>query len=349
MMLILKRYFLLLSVLVISLFSAVSAHADAPMCGKIFVREIKLRDLKDVERMRVMTYNLENFYYNVNKIATEGRAQEKYQDIAEIILDQRPEVLVLQEVHSKKSLEDFNYYELQDRYDVYVSSGNQSGGQNIAFMVKKDLNLKVEIKTNKDHEWFDPAQNELDYLFDRDFPAMILREGSNTNPALIVFGHHGKAMIDRPGDPKSTQLRTEQIKRITMILEDYGQVYGKETPILVAGDFNADVHRAKEVNSIKSIFNDVFEYSPIVRELFERYTHTYHPRNKPSEAHAMDAIFVNSTLKEAIKSARVFRYRDELGLIKPLPQTPDQRSENPSDHFPIIVDIDVQPLIRVSP
>ncbi|MNL69615.1 hypothetical protein D3C87_1944970 [compost metagenome] len=93
------------------------------------------------------------------------------------------------------------------------------------------------------------------------------------------------------------------------------------------------------------MFKDAFDFSPTVRDLFDRYTHTFHPHNAPMQATALDAVFVNGRLKEAIKSARVFHYRDELGLEKPLPTNSVERSENPSDHFPIIVDIDVQPLL----
>ena len=345
---VLKQYLLgFLALILVFIGAPLAASAQAPLCSRIFATDIKVRELNELARLRVMTYNLENFNYNVRKLDRDPRAQEKYENIAEVILDQRPEVLVLQEVHSKKSLEDFNSDLLQDRYEVFVVSGNESGGMNLAFMLKRDLNLKTEIKSHKDQEWYDPAQKEVDYLFDRDFPALILREGNKDHPALIVFAHHGKSMMDRPGDPKSVKMRTEQIRRMEEILIKFSETYGKETPTIVAGDFNTDVLRSSEISSLKNVFRDVFDFSPIVRDLFDRYTHTFHPHLGPTQATALDAIFVNGTLRDSIKSARVFHYRDEMGFEKPLPTSSAERAENPSDHFPIIVDIDVQPLLGV--
>lgn len=341
-----KRFLFCFFISIAAFFQAFAAQAQAPQCSRIFVHEIKVRELQELSRLRVMTYNLENFNYNSRKIDLDPRAQEKYENIAEVILDQRPEVLVLQEVHSKKSLEEFNSNMLQDRYEVFVVSGNDSSGMNLAFMIKRDLNLKTEIKSHKDQEWFDPASKEVDYLFNRDFPALILRQENKTGPALIVFAHHGKSMNDRPGDPKSVKMRTAQISRIKDILLQFSETYGKETPTIVAGDFNTDILRGSEITSLKNVFRDVFDFSPIVRDLFDRYTHTFHPHQGPTQATALDAIFANQALKDAIKSARVFHYRDELGVEKPLPANSEQRAENPSDHFPIIVDIDVAPLLR---
>jgi hypothetical protein len=70
----------------------------------------------------------------------------------------------------------------------------------------------------------------------------------------------------------------------------------------------------------------------------KRVTHTFHQGGSTS-AKQMDAIFVRNAESDQIMSAKIYRYRDDNGVVKGIPQSYREREMNPSDHFPVVVDM----------
>lgn len=336
-------------ILILSLFIAEASLASAAQCSDLFTQIRVTRYLRDLPRLRLMTYNLENFYIEPGGSKVQLKSPEKVQGVAEVVLDQRPDILIVQEVQSQSALETFNRDFLKERYETYLIEGNDGRGINVGFLVKKDLAVSVELQSHKDFKWIDPVKNVEEVIFSRDLPALIIRETESSRPSLVIFGNHGKSKRDRPGDPESLKLRTAQIEAIAYITQAYKQRFGEDTPIVVAGDFNTNVGNGPELRPLRADFVDAFDVSPTERNGLDRSTHTFHPRGKQVQAHEMDAFFLNEMLVDAVKSARVYRYRDRNGIEKPLPETYDLRAENPSDHFPVVVDIALDPLLQVNP
>jgi endonuclease/exonuclease/phosphatase family metal-dependent hydrolase len=315
-----------------------------PRCEFLFTKQLESKSLYELDRIRLMTFNLENFSF---KRTEEGLPTKKVQDIANIILDQRPDVVILQEIYNKESIGDFNLTLLQDRYRVEYIEGEKGSAHHITFLVKKSLKIRYEIRSHIGEKWFDPALQKDVELFNRDFPALIVwpLEAQNARPALIVFGNHGKSRIDRPGDPDSMLMRTAQIFRMQKIASEMKQEFGKHVPMVIAGDFNANLTNSSFIHPLRKVFEDAFNLSPVPKEHYERITHTYHG-SKESSASPLDAFFVNKTLSEYVWSVRVYRYRDKEGNVIPLPENTEQRLLQPSDHYPVILDISAEPLMR---
>ena len=89
---------------------------------------------------------------------------------------------------------------------------------------------------------------------------------------------------------------------------------------------------------------DSFDLSTTKLTAEERITHTFHPRGAETKNSQLDAVLANKSGSSLISKAEVYRYKNTDGSIKSLPKTYDERELNPSDHFPVIVEIDLSKL-----
>ncbi|MEK7357130.1 MAG: hypothetical protein AAB250_11825 [Bdellovibrionota bacterium] len=119
------------------------------------------------------------------------------------------------------------------------------------------------------------------------------------------------------------------------IIDGYRRKYGKDVPLMIAGDFNTTVTNSPEVKPVKDRMIDAFDVKGLKGNA--RVTHTFHPNGGKTENNQIDAVFVSSSLASSVLEAGVYRYKDSNGREIPLPTTWDERSENPSDHFPVFV------------
>lgn len=313
------------------------------------------RDLSDVKQLKIMEYNVENMFMHLGKYAkmplkdfekmtdSELKSDSDLQGVATAIKDENPDLMVVEEVEDIETLSTFASKYLNGAYQAYLVDGNDDRGIQIGYLVKKDLPLSITLESHKDVTWVDPTDHQTDKLFSRDAPALLIRrqrDRSDAPPALIFIGNHAKSQRDRGGDPGSNILRTAQMKAIGSIVDDYQKEYGPNTPIILGGDFNVDVRNNPQVQPIRDRMDDAFDIMG-VRGL-DRVTQTFHPRNGSAEFHQLDALFVAPCLKDNVVSIEAYRYKDASGNAKPLPQTFEERSRNPSDHFPIVMTLTTQ-------
>jgi endonuclease/exonuclease/phosphatase family metal-dependent hydrolase len=147
---------------------------------------------------------------------------------------------------------------------------------------------------------------------------------------------HAKSKRDREGDRESLIWRTAQINNATEILEDLS-LSNPKTPFVWGGDFNTGMS-SSEMNAVSESFEDVFNATPDTVARNDRVTHTYHPKRGSTHKAQMDGLFVRNT---RVITARIYRYRNTDGSVKPIPDTIEERNENPSDHFPIYSDFEI--------
>jgi len=364
-----RSLFVLAAFLVIQLLMIAPVQANGPAgpsCSGILldsapaINQSKLRPQISVTRnsneipsLRLMTYNVENLFMHVGEFDRVGpnqleqihpeqvKSEKNLLGVAHAIKESNPDILVLQEVEGLETLIEFNNKYLKGQYHPILLRGNDFRGIEIAFLVKKDLPLKVVAESHKDLQWQDPAEgNKTVPVFTRDLPALIFYR-KNTDPArssplFVLLGNHGKSKRDRPGDPGSNYQRTEQYHQTSQVISDYLQRFGPNTPILLAGDFNTDVQSSPEVSMLRNQLQDVFDTTRSSQE--NRITHTYHPRQGDTVRAQLDAVMVTPGFSGSILQAVTYRYKDADGQALPIPQNHQERSENPSDHFPIVVD-----------
>lgn len=315
---------------------------------------IPKRALNTVREIKVLQYNVENLFMSVGKHellptnasfkrVTDAEVKPEWQleGVATPMLEFKPDLMILEEVESIDALTQFNSDYLSGAYRPLLVKGNDERGINIGFYVKKDLPLDITMESHKDMTWTDPTTRQVQKLFSRDVPAvMVRREGEVGTPLLIVLGNHAKSKRDRNGDPLSEKLRSAQYQAIGQIIDGYIAKYGKDVPIMIAGDFNTDVRNSPSVKPVRDRMVDAFDLKGLTG--LARVTHTFHPNGGQAEYNQIDAVFVSPSLSKSITTASVYRYKDQSGREKPLPKTYDERGKNPSDHFPVMVTVSTE-------
>lgn len=323
------------------------------------------RSLASLKELRVGTYNVLNLMEKVGKHvpdpANPGRMlkvsdrtpKEEWQlrEQAKAILESDLDVVALQEVENIAALEEFNRRYLGGAYKTTLIEGNDPRGIDIAFLVKKDIPFQAEQRSHKGETWNDPTQGGAQAaVFSRDLTSLVVRAPGISKPLFVLLGTHFKSKRDRPGDPESAILRVAQMERATEVAARYRAEFGDDVPLMLAGDFNGDLNEGPEfaplwvqaglVNSL-----DLGE-KPLRAE--ERVTHTYHPKDGPSHAAQMDGVLVSKSLAALVRRAEVYRYKNADGSAKAIPRTYQERAQNPSDHFPLFLTLDFQPLLRAA-
>lgn len=330
-------------------------YAPAPVFEPDFKR-------KSVRRLRVMSYNVLNLFTHVgshsridaeNLVPKEGSAQQPksrhdLEHIQRTIAESHSDIVVLQEVESKQALvEGLIAGKNFGKYKAYLTEGNDGRGIDVGFLVRNDLPLTVEMRSFVQTKAFDPVEQRDVKVFSRDFPLLILRNSDTNETVLVVAGVHAKSQRDRPGDPKSSQLRQLQFQTKTEILNLVKTEFGDQAPIVVAGDFNTDVQNSRDHEPLAEAMRSAFEVAELSTPREDRITHTYHPRDQngvdlPAVMSQMDEILVSPSLAQKVREATVVRYLHPT-TRQPLPfaQTYAERKKQPSDHLPILIELDL--------
>lgn len=320
-----------------------------------------VRSLESIKQLKVGSYNVLNLFENVGKHVPDPENPGKLKKVSDVkpkdeaslraqgkvILENDLDVVALQEVENVAALADFNANYLDGKYDVFLIEGNDERGIDVAFLVKKDLPFAVEQRSHKEETWVDPILGgEPTKLFSRDLTSLVVRAPGKPQPLFVLFGVHFKSKRDRGGDPESRIMRGAQVNRAAEIIGRYRAEFGEETPVMIAGDFNGEVPNESE---FKPLFEaagliDSFDATPNPPSDKDRVTHTYHPKGGATHYGQMDAVLVSKGLRGAVKKAEVYRYKDEDGKVRAIPKTYEERSQNPSDHFPVVVTLDFAPI-----
>lgn len=310
--------------------------------------------------LKFMTYNVENFFVRAGKMVwTSSRSQTKAQGrdkaqyksheetewIRDIIEQERPDFLFLQEIDGEPALKKMASEELHGLYRPFVIKGNDARGIQVGFLVRTDLPFDYEYITHKDMMFKDPVDGGLSPLFSRDVPALVVRKKGQKDPLFILLGNHAKSKRDRDGDPESVKWRTAQYNGIAQIIEKFKAQFGAKIPIMLAGDFNAEIATASEIAAIRPHLKSAFDRSEESVTSEERVTHTFHPTGGRTVRSQFDDLMMTLSFGSPLWTY-IYRYLDKDGNVMPIPETYEQRSRQPSDHFPVIVIIDINELLR---
>lgn len=318
---------------------------------------VVLRRPEEIEKLTVVAYNMLNLGSHVGKFAwdpatgtfTKIKAGQSKQarfreEQAAILAEIGADAVIAPEVEGLSALEQFVAHDAGHAYHPILQTGNDGRGIDIGMMLRRDLPLRWEIRSNKHVAFHDPVTNQRMKLFSRDIPVMILRLGDDPRPLLVLVGTHFKSKRDRPGDRESRILRKAQVDGAVSIVDELFREFGSDAPIVFGGDFNGSIHAEAEFASLKKALAlaDAFDLMTPPMTDAERITHTYHPQRGPVSKAQLDALFVSRGIQHCLEKAYVYRYRDASGHVKPIPNTIGQRKDNPSDHFPVVTEFDFQ-------
>ncbi len=252
--------------------------------------------------MKIMTFNLQNDYSIITK---KSSFSQRMPSIIKIINDNDPDIIGVQEMTSlmKKTLtRKLNKYHFvgKSRYSKNITTNEHND-----ILIKKNIDI-IENRTF----WLSESPQHSGSRFKLSiFPRICTCSLISINgQKLRIYNTHLDHLF------KST--RNNQLTKLTKIMKMHNQ----EIPAILMGDFNATISSS----SIEKFESNNSNLISIYKKLEPSFTH----HNKNGESYfskePIDYIYVSYKLKQS-----------KPKIIKDKPF-----EVYPSDHYPLIVDIE---------
>jgi endonuclease/exonuclease/phosphatase family metal-dependent hydrolase len=318
--------------------------------------------------LKICVYNVENLFLAKDDIlyhpGQELKSKKKVEQLAKAITNIDADIYALSEVGGEKSLEVLNKDYLNDSYDIYFHLSNSDRGIHNGYLVKKDLDYKIKVKTNKTRPINFNFQFEVktnrnrkaaglkpyykSHLFSRDALELHLTSKSKKNPDFILLNTHLKSQWDRKGyDFRGEQRRKHEFSELLNIRDDR-QVEFPDAHILLMGDFNGNASDINTDPEFKSIYqNEKLDYRDILSLLklpkSQRCTFVAFHRTGKQLIHQLDYLFLPPALHNHIitEESGVYYYMNDQSAPLPIPGFKNQKQLLPSDHYPICVSLKI--------
>lgn len=301
-------------------------------------------DLKDAQWKRLSS----SIYPN--------KSLKKALEISKALLEIDADIVMLCEVGGLESLTNLNKLFLNSQYSCYLIEGNSDRNIDVGFLVKKKMTFQVEVKTNKNrpinylypHEresmekGYSDAANSSHY-FSRDVVELYLSQGEA--PAFLqIFLTHLKSRLDPERiDPNGFERRQAELKTLLDIYEESRSQ--RKVPTIVAGDFNGNASRVNTDEEFKEIYSrtDLLDVLEVCQLPIEERATFYQVRNGGrAEGRQIDYAFLSKELQPLLRaqSSYVYQYKNHRGEIIPPPRSLDAKLQLPSDHYPLVFEIE---------
>jgi endonuclease/exonuclease/phosphatase family metal-dependent hydrolase len=257
------------------------------------------------------------------------------------IQDINPDILMLVEVGGRESLDHFNHSFLKDTYTAYFVETNSNRSIDLAFLVKKDLKWTITTLSHREtpiHVGLS-RNSPTKARFSRDVAELRLHRGRQLE--LILLLTHFKSKLSTDTDYQGRDLRQAEA---TALAELYQKISAQhpDVPIVVGGDLNSDLS-SPELEALRKTnlldFHDVIETPAEDRISFVHFDYTgqAHPQ-------VLDYLLISPHLSTKVlkEKSQTYRYKSYYDTPHPLPRTVHQRYHMPSDHYPVVLTLDLQ-------
>jgi len=314
--------------------------------------------------LSILCFNLENFFLTSESLAPSRglvnlKDKSKVDDIARMIKEIDLDVCALSEVGGSTSLEHFNKNYLNDKYDVHLIEGNSDRGIEVGYLVKKELPFKINLFSHKNKELNfiypnDEIENQksLDkggeithgkQKFSRNVLELELIHNSSTKQ-FNIFLVHFKSQWDRRGDDfRGKGHRKAEADGLVEIVKERKKS-SPDSHIILTGDFNGRVKGETEDPEFDSLrlmnFKDILEFKDLPQE--KKYSMVQFNQNQ-REFIQLDYILMLDETQNLIEKEKsgLVRFKDPKGNQIPLPRTLYDRNRLPSDHFPLVLTLNL--------
>jgi endonuclease/exonuclease/phosphatase family metal-dependent hydrolase len=277
----------------------------------------------------------------------ENKPLGKLQALARSFEIWQADIIALGEVGGEESLRNFNRLFLEHNYRPLLIEGNSDRAIDLGFLVKKDLPLNVEVRSNRErylgfhypHE--KTPSDPQGHKFSRDVAELHLSTDGKLR--AVVFLVHLKSkrdpdLIDAGG---ARRRRAEFDCLVDIVGERSREHPGVD--FIVAGDFNGQVTGPGAEPEFQSLARtdwvDVFDLLGVPRE--KRSTYFPPDLARKSDGVQLDYAFVARDRAHRVRGAEVGGFHNPFGLVLRKPANALERELIPSDHLPIVVDWEV--------
>lgn len=342
------------------LLSMTGPQAQSLTCQKIFPVKHPANTGYLPKTLRFLSFNMENLT-QVNLGSSpkrpfrnqQAKPEKETMGVADVLLDVQPDIVLAQEIFRRQALNHLDDQHTGNSYDTIFRHGNDPRGIHLAQMVKKGLPLEFKTISHHNLKWSNPFRGGTEQpLFSRDLPVTLVFIKGVKSPVLIYANMHAKSKrigdTELPGE--GAAIRKAQMEGTARILKQFQAKYGEDIPMLVAGDFNSDVNKENDVAPLRQFLRNAFDVLNPPVSSRDRTTHVFIETDKVSDKQTihndqMDAFFVNAAFEKFIINSYVYRYRDQSYQL-PLPKSYEDKKDLPSDHYPIVLEIDFQGLLE---
>lgn len=276
--------------------------------------------------------------------------------LADSLLHIDADIVCINEVGGQESLANFTRFFLGGKYVPHLIEGNSDRGIDIGYLVKKDFQLRPELRTHKNrpiqflypHEQQTGLFNQPDFektakshYFSRDCAELRLYGTDSSKPALVMLLVHLKSKLDPDGiDPEGKERRRAEVNTLVNIYREVRAEFNPPVPVIVSGDFNGCARKDRLSEEFAHLgTTDLENVIEIIGQDGEQAaTQIQFNRGGQIQCLQIDFIFISPDLKKHLvgEGVEVFRYHSDLNVPLPLPQTLDQRLYMPSDHYPVV-------------
>lgn len=289
----------------------------------------------------------------------DNKPLKKTKELAAALLDINADILMLCEVGGLESLKNFNEHFLNNAYSPVLIEGNSDRNIDVGFLIKKEQPYYFDILSNKNRpiNYLYPHERALStedqqlalqsssHKFSRDVVELRLFQKDREKPFIIILLTHLKSRLDPDKiDPNGFERRRAELLTLVDIYNELETKHQK-TPIVVCGDFNGNASAQDTDEEFKAIYEktalkDVFEITGLSKE--ERATYYQVKSGSRTEGRQIDFCFLPPQLHPLInkKQSLVYRYKNHLGLPHDIPYNLDAKLNLPSDHYPIIFELE---------
>ncbi len=293
--------------------------------------------------LKLMTFNILTLYGHKADEAAAYAAKK-----AKAIKEADPDILFLQEIEERQLLNRFAREELADSYVPLFIKNNEGKGQQYGVLVKRGLGANLEMHSFKN------LKSGGQRSFTRDAQVTVVKDPSTDAPLLNIINVHLKSMRDKKGDPNSTKRRTQEVEALQIIFKKMRERQkSTNVPFLIVGDFNNDFLEPEFRSLRDNGFIDSFQLDHLPA-IENPYTQYYFPINNPEDPtripNQIDYFILDPllTVPGLVTERGVYRYTDENGVEIPIPRNFRERSQNPSDHYPVTLNISIPALLDLS-
>lgn len=281
----------------------------------------------------------------------ENKPLQKCVQIARVIQQNNPDIMMLCEVGGIESLKNFNRLFLDEAYHTALVEGNSDRNIDVGFLIRKTSTFKYDLRSHKErplsflypHEHLSkktgyPIKGQT-HFFSRDCAELRIFTTRAQNPELIILLTHLKSRLDPERiDPGGTERRAAELRTCLEIYKDL-RLQNPDVPVIFAGDMNGFAGRNKTDAEFEPLYKetdleDVLEVAGVSPEKRSTF---YQIKNNRVDGRQIDYCFISQHLRSYLipESAVVYRYKDEFGFDIDVPRHIEDKLRLPSDHYPL--------------
>lgn len=310
-------------------------------------------------------HQAESLWQKCSSSVYDNKPLTKCLDLARCLSEINADVIMLCEVGGLESLKNFNHLFMNDLYTPVLIEGNSDRNIDVGFLIRKDQAFYFDLLSNKNRpiNYLYPHERQslqtgypikdgvitTSHKFSRDVLELRLFTKDKENPFLLILLTHLKSRLDRDRvDPNGFERRQAELRTLLEIYNELETIY-PEAPVLIAGDFNGNASSMATDEEFKDIYQttqllDVFEVANIPAE--QRATFYQVRNSSKSEGRQIDFAFLSPKLQQLLKANSTFayRYKTIYGVEHRAPKKLEEKLRLPSDHYPIVFEIENIPM-----